>query len=64
MNQTLNLFADPVMQDPMFIRAMARFEKYCEVFEPTAFGWKTKPGRHPQESRSKYDGQGRLKVKH
>ncbi|AHI30257.1 hypothetical protein [Marinobacter similis] len=63
MNQLTNLFADNVMKDPMLVRAMARFEKFCEVFDSTAYGWKTKPGRHPQESRSKYDGRGRLKAK-
>lgn len=63
MNLT-KLFTDAVQHNPTLVRALARFEEFQEIFEPTDYGWKTKPGRHPLESRSKYDGRGKLKAKH
>lgn len=41
------------------IERQAKFHEIYEVSDNPMTDWQTRPGRHPMESRSKYDGSGR-----
>lgn len=65
--EKLKLFQDnttmPFVITTEMERAIKRFEKFLEIHEITERGWRTRLGRHPLESQSKYDGNGKLKTK-
>jgi hypothetical protein len=61
MNETIGGFEFVTPQQELIMRNMQRLhEIYRESPSPTAHS-RTRLGRHPQESRSKYNGDGSLK---
>lgn len=59
-----DLIVDPILAKQVE-EALRKLEKFHEIYEESPSDmahWRTRPGRHPLESRSKYDGKGNLKV--
>lgn len=61
-NPTIGGFEIISPEQERMMRKLREFhEMYAESPNPLAH-FRTRPGRHPLESRSKYDGKGNLKV--
>lgn len=62
MNEQIGGFEIISPEQERMMRKLREFhEMYAESPSDLAH-WRTRPGRHPLESKSKYDGQGNLKV--